>query len=148
MAMLNERAVRIAAAAMRLRDEVRIPLDPTRRDFLDRRLASARAALDDKRRAVAWADGYAFTVQQAIAHALEEKKPVVADFSQPATEASELQWLTRRERQVAALVAEGLRNQQIADGYLDAINIQKTGCHRQAALWVQVDHQYTFAEFL
>jgi non-specific serine/threonine protein kinase len=40
---------------------------------------------------------------------------VVADFSQPATEASELQWLTQRERQVAALVAEGLRNQQIAD---------------------------------
>jgi predicted ATPase/DNA-binding NarL/FixJ family response regulator len=111
----SERAVRIAAAATRLRDEVRIPLDPTRRDFLDRRLASARAALDDKRRAVAWADGYAFTVQQAITHALEEKKPVVADFSQPATEASELQWLTQRERQVAALVAEGLRNQQIAD---------------------------------
>jgi DNA-binding NarL/FixJ family response regulator len=73
----------------------------------------ARHALGDRAFETAFARGSELGLDQTVAYALGEKP-------EPATEAprapgTEEVSLTRREQQVAELVAEGLTNKQIAD---------------------------------
>jgi len=71
---------------------------------------TARRELGDKAFAAAHRKGEQLGFDAAIAYALHEQQPSV---STPATDASTR--LTKRERQVADLIAEGLTNQAIAD---------------------------------
>ncbi|MDF3311222.1 protein kinase [Rhodococcus sp. T2V] len=70
---------------------------------------NARRKLGDKAFAAAHRRGERLGFDAAIAYALREKPPATAPDTDPSTR------LTKRERQVADLIAEGLTNQAIAD---------------------------------
>jgi hypothetical protein len=70
-----ERALRLAGAAATLRALLGTPLAPAEQDRLDRWLQSARAALSAEAGVVAWAEGHAMTLEQAIGYALGETGP-------------------------------------------------------------------------
>jgi predicted ATPase/DNA-binding NarL/FixJ family response regulator len=107
-----EPALRAAGGAAHVRDTLCVPLYPGQRELIDSRLASTRAALDEAQWDAAWAQGHALPLEQLVADALQpetlEPAPSLAD-DMP----EELLWLTRRERQVARLVAHGLHNHEI-----------------------------------
>ncbi|HEX9369598.1 MAG TPA: tetratricopeptide repeat protein, partial [Roseiflexaceae bacterium] len=67
-----ERAARLFGAAEALREAIGRPLHPGERTDYDRDLAAARAQLNQKSFAAAWAEGRAMTLEQAIAAALDE----------------------------------------------------------------------------
>jgi predicted ATPase/DNA-binding CsgD family transcriptional regulator len=81
---------------------------------IDEQIAvQARASIGDDAFEAAYAEGRALGVEQVIAYALEEKSGAqgrrVAGSEPEATDV-----LTRREREIADLVAEGLTNKEIA----------------------------------
>jgi DNA-binding NarL/FixJ family response regulator len=97
---------------------------------------------------VAWAGGKAMSLGQAIEYALSDKEgppTLVPEQRPPAEERTE--GLTRREREVALLVAQGLTNPQIAqelsvsrstaNNHVARI-LRKLGLHSRAqiATWV------------
>jgi predicted ATPase/DNA-binding CsgD family transcriptional regulator len=95
----------ILGAADALRERSPGATQPLYRAQLDRTVAVARAALGDAEFEAAWSQGRALTPEQAVACALAE----------PArTSSSAVSPLTRREREVATLVARGASNRQIA----------------------------------
>lgn len=71
--------------------------------------APAREALGEQAFERMYAEGAALTVEQAVAYAVSGKAPTV---SRPATAKSSGE-LTRRELEIAGLVAEGLSNKEI-----------------------------------
>jgi DNA-binding NarL/FixJ family response regulator len=80
-------------------------------------LSRGRSQLGEEGFAVAWAGGKAMSLEQAIEYALsdeEEREPptLVPEQQPPSDEPTDR--LTRREREVALLVARGLTNGQIA----------------------------------
>jgi predicted ATPase/DNA-binding SARP family transcriptional activator/DNA-binding CsgD family transcriptional regulator len=81
-------------------------------------LSRGRSQLGEEGFAVAWAGGKAMSLEQAIAYALLEEEgereppTLVPEQEPPLDERTER--LTRREREVALLVARGLTNRQIA----------------------------------
>jgi predicted ATPase/DNA-binding SARP family transcriptional activator/DNA-binding CsgD family transcriptional regulator len=81
-------------------------------------LSRGRSQLGEEAFAVAWAGGKAMSLGQAIAYALSDDKehepPTPATEQQPPADESTIERLTRREREVALLVARGLTNRQIA----------------------------------
>ena len=103
------RAARLCGAAAGLRDTV--GLSPIVRDEYERNLAAVRSGLTDKGFAAAWAQGQALTLEDAVREALA---PGRADAPEAAAPGGEPIRLTRREREVAALIAGGLSNPQIA----------------------------------
>jgi non-specific serine/threonine protein kinase len=110
----SERALRLAGGADALRLRVRMPLPLGERDLLERRLGPTCAALDDASRTAAWISGQSVQLQELIADALQTERAArepdaTADLPSP------LKWLTRREREVATLVADGLHNTEIAE---------------------------------
>ena len=90
--------------------------------------AAARAELDEQAFGVAWAEGRAMTLEQAIAYALAEdpmpaepracRRPVAqsdrASRTDVTARAAVRASLTRREREVLWLVAQGHSNRAIA----------------------------------
>src|SRR5829696_9204402 len=77
-------------------------------------LSRGRSQLGEEGFTVAWAGGKAMPLGQAIEYALsdEEEPPTLVPEQQPPDERTDR--LTRREREVALLVARGLTNRQIA----------------------------------
>jgi DNA-binding NarL/FixJ family response regulator len=55
----------------------------------------------------AWDEGFRMSMDEAVVYALEERRPERGLADQPGN-------LTRREREVTALVADGLTNRDIA----------------------------------
>jgi DNA-binding NarL/FixJ family response regulator len=106
-----ERAATLLAAASALRDASGAALTSTARREFNHSLAQVRAALPSDRFDPAWARGRLLSLDEAIAVATvsEEVKEEAAD-DQPVVLAA----LTRRELEVADLVAEGLTNAAIA----------------------------------
>ena len=82
-------------------------LPPFRRDDHDRSLAAAQAQHGAPAFGAAWAAGRALPLEEAVAEALADDRPVA---SGPADGP-----LSARELEVAALIAQGLTNQEIAD---------------------------------
>jgi DNA-binding NarL/FixJ family response regulator len=92
------------------------PLAPGQHEFLERRLAAVHSTLAEERSFSAWATGAALGLEKAIGDALAECARGATSPS-PLTKlrtGDQAQSLTQRERDVAALVAEGLTNAQIA----------------------------------
>ncbi|MET8758919.1 LuxR C-terminal-related transcriptional regulator [Lentzea sp. NPDC004782] len=73
----------------------------------------ARQALGDRAFQAAFDRGAGFDLDHAVACALGEEEPIPATPADAATTDADTQ-LTRRERQVAELVAQGLTNKEIA----------------------------------
>ncbi|WP_433365071.1 ATP-binding protein [Actinoplanes sp. CA-142083] len=109
-----ERATRLLGVAHRLWQSVGRPrlgspdLVAARADVEQQ----ARAGVGDEGFDTAYADGLALDLTAGLDYALDEQTPSAA--GNPAQRAG---WapLTRREREVAVLVADGMTNQQIAD---------------------------------
>jgi DNA-binding NarL/FixJ family response regulator len=88
---------------------------PARQAEIERWLRRARQALSTETAAAAWAMGQTMPLADAVAQALTEAEPV-APVSPPAESARPRPpaLLTRREQEVAAYLARGFTNRQIA----------------------------------
>jgi hypothetical protein len=65
----SERALTLAGAADRLREEIGSPLPPAERAALDETLDRARKMLDKSRQAVAWNEGKNMSLEEAVEYA-------------------------------------------------------------------------------
>jgi len=103
-------AVTIFGAASALRATVGSVMDATDRPEYEHMIAGLRTALGKQAFAAAWTEGQAMTLEQAIHYALAEHEPVEIEASQKEKPGG----LTVREREVAALIAQGKSNREIA----------------------------------
>src|SRR5919202_1178545 len=76
-------------------------------------LATAEQALDAASREAAWAEGRRMTMDEVIAHALEDTPAVAGPPSEAVPAVRDR--LSPREREVLGLVAQGCSNREIAD---------------------------------
>ncbi|WP_067822216.1 LuxR C-terminal-related transcriptional regulator [Actinomadura kijaniata] len=136
-----ERAARLFAAAHVLREAQGLSVMAGAFEvLLEADLARVRQELGERAFADAWAAGLAMTDAESVACALRETAP-------RASEPTPAGRLTRREREIAELVAEGLSNREIAarlviskrtvDSHLEHI-LGKLGftSRTQVAAWV------------
>jgi non-specific serine/threonine protein kinase len=107
------RAIRLAAAAAALREQIGILLPPDAQDRIDGALQPARQALGRRASEDAWDAGRVLSPEEAIAEALSPAAPAPAVPAAPAGNGA-ADVLTRREREVAVLIARGRTNRQIA----------------------------------
>ena len=102
------RAVRLAGASSALEKRAGLWAFPPIREKHERWQRDAEVRLDAARREVAWEEGRAMSIEDAIAYALEPATPrAVLGEVQDA--------LSPREREVLALLARGQSNRQIAE---------------------------------
>jgi predicted ATPase/DNA-binding SARP family transcriptional activator/DNA-binding CsgD family transcriptional regulator len=112
------RSARLWGAAESMLDALGLGLGPAERYFYEPYFTVARTRLGEEAFEMAWAEGQSMTLEGAIEHALSSEEEstlptVFAPEEQPlAAEPSDK--LTRREREIATLVARGLTNRQIA----------------------------------
>jgi DNA-binding NarL/FixJ family response regulator len=83
-------------------------------------MAFVRAQLGEAAFKQAWAQGQAMTLEQAVAHATSDSDAPFNPRSGPDKESQPPGGLTRRELEVALLVAEGKSNREIADAFVIA----------------------------
>lgn len=115
LASAQEQAVRSArlwGAAKTLREAIGGTFSPLQHYFYGPYIDAARTKLGEAVWEAAFAEGQAMTTEDAVEYALLDKEialftPRMPRSQQPAT-------LTRREEEVAALVARGFTNRQIA----------------------------------
>jgi predicted ATPase/DNA-binding CsgD family transcriptional regulator len=108
-----DRAVRLAGASAALRDSTGAALSPIATRRLERWCASLRRTLGGPGFAEHWTAGYGLSLEHAVELALSA---VTSDASLAATHsAARPVDVTRREMEVAALVARGLTNREIAE---------------------------------
>ncbi|HEX5914747.1 MAG TPA: LuxR C-terminal-related transcriptional regulator, partial [Rubrobacter sp.] len=111
------RAARLWGAAEALRTNIGAPLPPEPRSYYERSMAAARVLLGEIAWESAFAQGMAMSAQEAAEYASSEEV-VPAPESPPTGEETVAPLttdpLTAREREVAAMVAQGLSNRQIA----------------------------------
>jgi predicted ATPase/DNA-binding SARP family transcriptional activator/DNA-binding CsgD family transcriptional regulator len=111
-----ERAVCLFGAAEALRETIGTPVPPCERSDRDSNMAVARAGLDAAAWEAAWEKGQAMSLGEVVRYALGPTEPTLPPV--PVTgrvpAGKSLPGLTRREREVAALVGEGITNRRIA----------------------------------
>jgi predicted ATPase/class 3 adenylate cyclase/DNA-binding CsgD family transcriptional regulator len=144
----------LLAAAHAQREIVGVRVSPSNLAAFERDLASMRASLGDQAFAEAWADGRAMSPEQAIAYASARQHaepPGAGGSGLEATSArDDASPLTRREQEVAALIARGLTNRQIAEALVitegtaanhvvHILNKLSYGSRAQVAAWA-VEH--------
>ena len=110
------RAARLLAATEAIWSALGAAPWPTSRADHERAVRAARSALGEDEFQAAWAEGRVMTLEQAVedARSLAEAVPAAASTGEPPAEREHL-LLTRREREVAALVAQGLTDAQLAE---------------------------------
>ena len=109
-----ERSARLFGAAEALRETVGYHHLPEERALREPYLTSARAGMDQVAWERAFAQGTAMTLDEAVGYALSpEKPPPISASGQPVAGTKPVT-LTPREEEVAALVARGFTNRQIA----------------------------------
>lgn len=102
----DKRAVRLAAAATQMSSQLSLMDDPWATRFTEDSLQRSRARLGPAKSDEAWNQGLAMPLDQVIGYALGEIEPKsVIDTG----------LLSRREQEVAILVANGLTNRQIGE---------------------------------
>jgi non-specific serine/threonine protein kinase len=104
----HERALRLAAVESRMSREWSLSAWPLRVSQLDEACKRARSRLGAKKSESAWNNGLTMSTARAMEYAVGEEKA-------QAQTSPELLLLSRREREVVALVASGMTNKQIAD---------------------------------
>jgi predicted ATPase/DNA-binding CsgD family transcriptional regulator/Tfp pilus assembly protein PilF len=109
------RAARLFGAAQALREEVGYRQKPRERSLREPYLTIARSCSDEAAWKTAFAEGQAMSFEEALEYALsaEELSSPPPAPERPSIGARHTD-LTRREKAVAALVAQGLTNRQIA----------------------------------
>ncbi len=116
-----ERSTRLYAAAQVLRQKVGVSPVSVERAEVERDVAAACARLGKAAFEAAWTEGGAMTLEQAIAlasaepEALRKEEALAPSLSRLQAAKEQFDGLTARERQVAALVAQGKSNREIAD---------------------------------
>jgi DNA-binding NarL/FixJ family response regulator len=110
------RAARLYGAVEALRLAIGAPLSPADQPELERHLATAHATLDAASWEAAWADGRAMTPEQAAEYALSEVRaaPPAAPSPERPPAGEPTGKLSRREEEVAEMLAQGRTNRQIA----------------------------------
>jgi non-specific serine/threonine protein kinase len=121
------RAARLFGAAEALREAIGAPMSAATRAAFERHVAAARAAAGEAAFAAAWAEGRTMTPEQALTaqgYAASDGGGVAppAPADGPARRRAGERpargrgpgVLTAREREVAALVAQGLSNREVA----------------------------------
>jgi non-specific serine/threonine protein kinase len=112
------RAVRLWGVSEAMRELAGIQLPPLASSVMryEARLTGARDRLGEAAFDEAWAEGKALTPEEAVEYALSEEKSSPSTLSEleepPPSEPMSM--LTRREQEVAGLVAQDLTNRQIA----------------------------------
>jgi non-specific serine/threonine protein kinase len=109
-----ERAMRLAGAAAGVSERLGIQRPPAEQQKLERWLQPQRQVLGAHAGDLAWSQGRALELEDAVEFALGSDEPEVP---QPgaAPVARAAQGLTAREQEVAAFLADGLTNRQIAE---------------------------------
>ena len=110
------RSARLWGAGESLREAIGTILSPVEHHFYDPYLAAARAQLDEATWEAAWAEGKAMMLEEACEYALSEEKLASSTISVPKQAPADkpARGLTRREEEVAGLVAQGLTNRRVA----------------------------------
>jgi predicted ATPase/DNA-binding CsgD family transcriptional regulator len=110
------RALRLAGAATAIRESIGEAVSDAWRARFERWLEPARQALTEEATATAWAEGEAIPLEQAVADALSptESSEPLSPLPELPVAGGTVTTLTRREREVAVLVARGFTNRQIA----------------------------------
>jgi predicted ATPase/DNA-binding CsgD family transcriptional regulator len=108
-----ERAARLAGAARAVWRSIPADLPSPLVRYRDDYITRVRRALGDQRWSTLHQDGSALQRAEAVALALGDTSSKIAEQPQRSTR-SQLGRLTRRQQQVAALVAEGLTDREIA----------------------------------
>ena len=110
------RAARPWGAAAALREAVGHAWAPAERMLHEPQLAAARSRLDEAAWEKASAEGRAMGLEEAVEYALSEEEPTSATprATEQPSESGPRPALSRRESEVAALVARGLSNREIA----------------------------------
>jgi non-specific serine/threonine protein kinase len=108
-----KRAARLWGAAEALREYMGMSLSQfdLAHSGYERDLAHARSSLDESTWVAAWSEGRAMSPEQAIEYALSTEDTSPQAVSEPRAPSDPL---TRREREVALLVAQGCTNRRIA----------------------------------
>ncbi len=97
-------------------------IDPSDQPEHNRNIAFVRAALGDTAYEMAWAEGQAMTLDEAVAYAQNVSNADERLTSRPQLnkETQPPGGLTRRELEVALLIAQGRSNREIADAFVIA----------------------------
>ncbi len=109
-----ERAARLLGAVETLYENLGYGRSVRVQAAHDRDIAFARTALGDSAFVAAWSDGCALMLGEAIAYALESAVMLQQETPGKDRQAKNASTLTRREQEVARLVARGLTNREIA----------------------------------
>jgi predicted ATPase/DNA-binding SARP family transcriptional activator/DNA-binding CsgD family transcriptional regulator len=109
------RSARLWGAAEVLREAIGTAFSPMEQRVYEPYMAAACDQVEDARWETAWSEGRAMGMDEAIEYALSEEEGIPSTAPAPRQRvAEEAALLTRREEEVAALVARGLTNRHIA----------------------------------
>jgi ATP/maltotriose-dependent transcriptional regulator MalT len=114
------RAARLLGAAESLREVAGAPLPTPEQSRYADLTARVRGQLREDMFASAWAQGRAASMEEAIALALRSE-PAPAEQATPPETPDGADILTRREREVAELIAAGRSNREIAEALVVAV---------------------------
>jgi predicted ATPase/DNA-binding CsgD family transcriptional regulator len=110
-----QRAIQLLGAAASIRQTIGERLTPVARTMVDEWLQPLRRAVDQDTFQSAWEAGRAMSLEQALELALSATQTPPQPEGPPEAPKQRVTVLSPREQQVAALLAEGLTNRQIAE---------------------------------